>query len=299
MSSGYENLRRLTHECLLPAFERCEVVLSRLIGMSKFYKVGPVLGLETRDLQDVVETLDCLHLLSHSILTKSGRELNQFLEFAKWLRHEIDIQTAEPMSQTLEELLEKTDLIDHSTTLEYIEGPLTRSALYRYISPTSGMAVPAPAGAEPQTRVLDGEKQSFYQAFKNALSVESHDKLWDPPVPGSGSGNNTMKNDLSRPPNLPQLGDLISRLELQSTKVFDKIALTQKRSILHRCIFTLHPDCDADVSDIVMYFEDVDKGDEYSIYVGSRLKSARNTCKTILSLLHSSDLSLPFSASLC
>lgn len=268
MSSGYENVRRLTHECLLPALQRCEVLLSRLIGISKFHKLNHILGLETRDLQEVVETLDCLHLLSHSILTKTTHELHQFLEFARWLRHEIDIQTAEPMSQTLEELLEKSDLIDHATTLEYIEGALTKSSLRRYISSTPGTNTTA---GDAQKRVSDGEKLSFYQAFKNTLAAEEDEK--------SRERNNSNKNESSRPA-LPQLNDLIARLESQCGKVFGKIALTQRRSILHHCLLVLHPDCDSNVIDTAMKYESLDIEDEYAIYVASRLRSSPNTRKT-------------------
>lgn len=265
MSSGYENVRRLTHECLLPALQRCEVLLSRLIGISKFHKLNHILGLESRDLQEVVETLDCLHLLSHSVLTKTTRELHQFMEFARWLRHEIDIQTAEPMSQTLEELLEKSDLIDHATTLEYIEGALTNSSLRRYISSTPGTGTTA---ADSQKRVSDGEKLSFYQTFKNTLSAEENEK--------PGDSNNKTE---SSGPALPQLNDLIARLESQCDKVFGKIALTQRRSILQHCLLVLHPDCDSTMIDTTMQCESLDNEDEYAIYVVSTLKSSPNTRK--------------------
>lgn len=268
----------MTHECLLPALQRCEVVLSRLIGISKFHKLNHILGLETRDLQEVVETLDCLHLLSHSILTKTTYELQQFMEFARWLRHEIDIQTAEPMSQTLEELLEKSDLIDHATTLEYIEGALTKSSLRQYISSTPGTGTTA---GDAYKRISDGEKLSFYQAFKNTLATEEDEKSGD-------RNNSSNKTDSSRPA-LPQLNDLIARLESQCGKVFGKIALTQRRSILHHCLLVLHPDCDSNVIDTTMQYESLDNEDEYVIYVASRLRSSPTTRK-----IHLRDIPLEF-----
>lgn len=263
----------MTHECLLPALERCEVVLSRLIGISKFHKLNHILGLETRDLQEAVETLDCLHLLSHSIMTKTSRELHQFMEFSRWLRHEIDIQTAEPMSQTLEELLEKSDLIDHATTLDYIEGALTKSSLRHYISSTTGTT---PKSEDSRKGIADREKLSFYEAFKNTLAAEENGLSKD------NNSNNHNKTETSRP-DLPRLNDLIARLESQCNRVFDQIALTQRRSILHHCLLVLHPDCDPDVVDTTMQYEDLDDSDEsYIIHVASRLKSAPNTRKTVI-----------------
>jgi anaphase-promoting complex subunit 4 len=272
VASGYENVRRLTHECLLPALERCEVLLSRLIGISKFQKLNHILGLETRDLQEVVGTLDCLHLLSHSILTKSSRELNQFLEFAKWLRHEIDIQGAEPMSQTLEELVEKSDFIDHATTLDYIEGALTKSSLRRYISSGPNMT---PASAESKKSVSSEETLSYYQTFTDMLAAEESEQ----------SRDHKNKTEASRP-DLPKLNDLIARFELQCSKVFGQIALTQKRSILHHCLLVLPPDCDSEVVDTTMQYEDLDNvEDSYAIYVATRLKNSPETRKTALSLM--------------
>lgn len=270
MALGYENVRKLTHECLLPALERCEVLLSRLIGISKFHKLNHILGLETRDLQEVVETLDCLHLLSHSILTKSSRELDQFLEFAKWLRHEIDIQSAEPMSQTLEELLEKSDVIDHATTLDYIEGALTKSSLRRYIS-SGPNTTSTSSAADSKKRMSDEEtKVSFYQAFKTTLATEENEEAQGPDLKG--------KTEVPRP-DLPKLNELNARLESQCRKVFSQIALTQKRSILHHCLLDLHPDCDPNVVDTIMQYEDLDEENTYAIYVATRLKTSPDTRK--------------------
>lgn len=254
----------MTHECLLPALERCEVLLSRLIGISKFHKLNHILGLETRDLQSIVETVDCLHLLSHKILTHSGRELHAFLEFARWMRHEIDMQAAEPMSQTLEELMEKSDMIDHSTTLEYIQGALTRSALRSYV-PTivsmPGVIVAAPASTK---WTPSGQEGSFYDAYRKALAIQEQQDI----VSGDGPALD-----------LPKLDDLTGRLSFQCERVFGQIALTQRRGILHRCPLVLHPDCDQNVIDTVMSYEGLDGGDICSIYVAARLQKSPHICK--------------------
>lgn len=238
VASGYENVRRLTHECLLPALERCEVLLSRLIGLSKFHKLSEVLGLETRDLKAITETLDCLHLLAHHILIHTSEELSQFMAFSKWLRHEIDMQAAEPMSQTLEELMEKTDMVDHPQTLKYIRGALTKSNLRDYIQqlPMMGVGQP-PSAADSDRWAPTGQDRSFYDTFKKLL-----DRRARPQSGGDDSGQ--VKH--------PKLNDLTRRLGLQFEKVFGGIALTQRRGILHRTALPLHPDCDAEVADVTM-----------------------------------------------
>ncbi|KAE8377835.1 putative anaphase-promoting complex component Cut20/Apc4 [Aspergillus bertholletiae] len=252
VSSGYENVRRLAHECLLPALERCEVLLSRLIGLSKFHKICGILGLGTSDLNAIVETLDCLHLLSHHILINANEELSQFSSFSRWLRHEIEIQSAEPMSQTLEELQEKTDMVEYPQTLKYIRGALTKSKLRGFIQqlPLIGFARPAPRTSDKWAPT--GHDGSFYDTFKKLLEQSNQASNADSPV------------------ELPKMNDLTKRLGLQFEKVFGQIALTQRRGILHRSPLTLHSDCDKDIIDIVMRYEDVKEQQLCVIYVATR-----------------------------
>ncbi|KAL1980545.1 hypothetical protein VTN96DRAFT_3990 [Rasamsonia emersonii] len=262
VSTGYENVRRLTHECLLPALERCEVLLSRLIGISKFHKLSHILGLETRDLQEIVDTVDCLHLLSHNILTHSSRELREFLAFSKWLRHEIDMQSAEPMSQTLEELMEKSDMIDHGGTLDYIQGALTRSALRNFIHVPPGMPamitakLPSTVSSKWAPGANDG---SFYETYRTLLAQLEQREA------GHGDGFQL---------DLPKLNDLTGRLGLQCDKVFGQIALTQRRGILHRCPLVLHSDCDKNALDMTMCYENADGNELCSIYVAAKSRKS-------------------------
>ncbi|RAL16856.1 putative anaphase-promoting complex component Cut20/Apc4 [Aspergillus homomorphus CBS 101889] len=255
VSSGYENVRRLTHECLLPALERCQVLLSRLVGLSKFHKLSEVLGLETSDLNAIVETLDCLHLLAHHILVNANEELTQFNAFSRWLRHEIDMQSAEPMSQTLEELMEKTDMVEYPQTLKYIRGALTKSALRSFIRQLPLMGVPRPPVPMDSSDkwAPTGQDRSFYETVRGLLEQQSQ---------GSGEIEAVQS---------PKMNDLTKRLGLQFDKVFGQIALTQRRGILHRTPLILHPDCDRDVIDITMCYEATEENEDVcTIYVATR-----------------------------
>ena len=222
------------------------MLLSRLIGLSKFHKLSDVLGLETSDLNAIVETLDCLHLLAHHILINANEELTQFISFSKWLRHEIDIQSAEPMSQTLNELMEKTDIMEYPKTLKYIRGALTKSALRNFIQQLPMMGVPRPApppstlppsASDKWAPTGYGHDRSFYETFKKLLHQQR------------------QSQDGGEPVDLPKLNDLTKRLGLQFEKVFGQIALTQRRGILHRSTLALGEDCDRDVVDVAMRYE--------------------------------------------
>ncbi|OAX78547.1 hypothetical protein ACJ72_07142, partial [Emergomyces africanus] len=248
VTSGYEALRRLTHECLLPALERCGVLLSRLIGLSKFHKLSPILGLETTDLERCQDTVDCLNLLSHKVLIHSSRELREFAAFAKWLRHEVGLQAADPLSSTYEELTEGSDSLDHGQALGYIQGAMTRSALQDFIQPV-------PSQSSPDRWEPTGQDSSFYETYKKLLRQQDQKKRTD---------NIDM----------PLLGDLTSRLGLQSEKVFKQIAETQRRGILHRSPLTLGPDCNVAVVDMTMNFGPFENSTYPSIYIASKSKSS-------------------------
>ncbi|KAL4976957.1 anaphase-promoting complex, cyclosome, subunit 4-domain-containing protein [Aspergillus desertorum] len=260
VASGYEIVRRLTHECLLPAVERCEVLLSRLIGLSKFQKLSDILGLETSDLNAIVETLDCLHLLAHRIIITANEELTQFHAFSRWLRHQIEMLSAEPMSQTLEELMEKTDLVEYPLTLKYIRGALTKSSLRDYIQQLPMMGFPRPPSpSDDKWAPNDGDNRSFYDMFKKMLDQQN-----------KASAN-------AEPVEFPKLNRLTQRLGLQFEKVFSQIAATQKRSILHRSPLTLHRDCDKTVLESTMRYEGVGDGEQLNvIYVASRLATSKH-----------------------
>lgn len=260
VSGGYEIVRRLTHECLLPALERCEVLLSRLIGLSKFQKLSEVLGLETSDLNAIVETLDCLNLLAHHIIINTNEELAQFHSFSRWLRHQIDLLSAEPMSQTLEELMEKTDLVEYPLTLKYIRGALTKSSLRNFIQqlPMMGFARP-PATSDDKWAPTKGDNRSFYDTFKKLLDQQ----------------NQATKD--AEPVEIPKINNLTTRLGLQFEKVFSQIAVTQRRGILHRSQLVLHERCDKTVFDSTMRYEAIGRRENLCvIYVASRLTAKKH-----------------------
>jgi anaphase-promoting complex subunit 4 len=207
--------------------------------------------LETKELKECLEVVDCLNLLGHKVLIHSGREVQEFFAFSKWLRHEIDLHAADPLSATAEEEMEKGDEIDYMPTLSYIQGAITNSALHSFIKPS-----PSAQLSEPDE--LSTKEGSFYESYKTLLRQQEQQKPGEAPI-------------------IPTLGDLISRLSTRCDRVFKRIADTQKRGILHRSPLSLSPDCDETAVDIRAYVKD--SASPGMIQIASRSKRCPYKCE--------------------
>lgn len=185
----------------MPALERFTVLVSRLRGLSRFQLSNANLGLSTQELDNVLDTVNCLQLMAHQILITSGSELRQFLAFSAWLRQEIDIQASDA---SMAESAEKDVNIDHASTLEYIQGAMTRSQL------TSFFNLEARAGEKPPWD-LAAEGRSLFELYKRGLL-------------------NASREDSSAS-RLPTLDALMKHLDTQCNAVFNRIAETQRRSV--------------------------------------------------------------------
>ncbi len=94
------------------------------------------MGLSAQDLTNIMDTINCLNLMGHNVLIYIGVEFQQFTAFSVWLRHEIDIQAADPSSASAEEQAQKDTMVDHAKVLAYIQGPMTKSRLVDFFQTT-------------------------------------------------------------------------------------------------------------------------------------------------------------------
>ena len=202
--AGYENIRRLAHENLIPALERICVLVSRLRGLSRFQDSNAALGLSTQELDNVLDTVDCMQLLAHHIVICAGSELRQFIAFSAWLRQEIELQSADAGLTSAHETAEKDLNIDHTSALEYIEGAMMQSQLIGYFNVQSQ--------CDEKTQLdLSAEGRSLYGVYKRELKDVSKGIVPQKQLPG--------------------LGELVSHLDTQSNLVFARIAETQRRNV--------------------------------------------------------------------
>ena len=202
-TSGYENLNRFTFQNLLPALDRFGVLISRLRGLSRFQESTSSYGLDTVELDHVLDTLSCLQLLGHSILIKGGAEAREFAAFSKWMRLEIEMQAVEPGSQSAEDTASKYAALDYAAIFQYIQGALLDSGLYELLN-VSSSADERPMWETPP------ETSTMYEIYKKALR---------------------SNRDSRAEKRLPGLSALVSRLERQCKMVFCRIAETQKRKV--------------------------------------------------------------------
>ncbi|KAL8656732.1 MAG: hypothetical protein Q9210_000073 [Variospora velana] len=202
VTTGYESIRRLVHENLLPALDRLSVHISRLRGLSRYQNSALSLGLSTSELDDIIDTMDSLQLLSHHLMRCTISESRQFGAFSTWLRHEIEKQATEPTSATAQELAQKDIAFDYASILEYIQGAMTESRMPRY----SGN----PMDSKPRWD-LEAEGGLLFELCTNQMQEE--------------------ENVLSPPKQLPGLNVLIHHLQRQFTSLFDHISETQRRNV--------------------------------------------------------------------
>lgn len=202
--AGYENVRRLVHENLLPALERFSVLVSRLLGLSKFQETNMALGLSTQELKALISTVNSLQFLAHNILISVNSELRQFTAFSTWLRREIEVQSTEPTSASLDESMENDANIDHISALDYIQGPMSRSRLADFFN------LQMAHDGRPKWD-LAAEGSSLYESYKKEFK--------------------NVNRSISTGREIPGLNALIVHLGTQCDVVFARIAETQRRHV--------------------------------------------------------------------
>lgn len=133
MVTGLENLKRLVHENMLPALDRCSVILSRFAGISKFQSSNDAVGFSTSQINLLTDTIACLHLVSSKILLQVVDESELFAAFSSWLRYEIDRLASDSSTSPSDDAVEKEASIDHSKVLLYLQTAMSSSPLETYL----------------------------------------------------------------------------------------------------------------------------------------------------------------------
>jgi anaphase-promoting complex subunit 4 len=205
VTSGLENLRKLVHEHMFPALERCALILSRLAGVVKYQGSDDNMGFSSHQVDLVMDNLACLNLVSAKILTYVVEELDLFAAFSAWLRQEIDRLASDSSASPPDDVLEKEATIDHSKVLLYIQTVMTTSRLSVFLR-------------EDQ---VENQEEYWAGAERGLPMIE----LLDTQLRRQEEGLPYEKA-------VPKVALLCRHMSRQAATVFEKIAEAEKRNVL-------------------------------------------------------------------
>lgn len=160
VTTALTTLLALVHENLIPALDRCSIIISRLRGLAQFHDREWIFTSSITDFTALLNVLRNMRLLAHTVLLYAGEEKRQFHAFSKWLRFVIDFEATEPDSQSRAEMEGRDAGVDVSLVLDYIQFGMTKSDLTPYLRPE----------AQLDAKVVGkGEGAASYEDTKKAV----------------------------------------------------------------------------------------------------------------------------------
>jgi anaphase-promoting complex subunit 4 len=189
---------------MMPALDRCSVILSRFSGIAKFQGANDTVGFSSKDIALMMDTVACLHLVSTKILIQVVDEIDLFGAFTSWMRYEID-RLAADSSVPKEEELEKEASLDHSKVLMFLQTCMPTSPIETYLGDS----------------MLDESKLAWGQSQKGLSMFE----LLDKQLQKQEQGFPYIKS-------LPRIELLCRHLTEQAKEVFSQIAKAEKRNVV-------------------------------------------------------------------
>jgi len=190
---------------MLPALDRCSVILSRLNGIAKFQGSDSSLGFSSPQITSMMDTIASLHLVSAKILLQVVDELELFTSFSAWLRYEIDRLASDASSSQNDDNADKEASIDHGKVLLYIQTTMTNSPLAAFIGDI------APEDYDDESAHV-GKGVPMFDMLTRQLEKQ--------------------EQGLKYRTTLPQVEFLCKYLKIQATVIFTQIADAEKSNVL-------------------------------------------------------------------
>jgi anaphase-promoting complex subunit 4 len=160
VTSSLTTLLALLHENLIPALDRCSIVISRLRGLAQFHDREWIFSGPMTEFAALLETLKNMRLLAHTAMLYASEEKRQFHSFSKWLRFTIDFEATELDSQSRAEMEQRDPGVDISQVLAYIQYGLTRSDVAPFFRPEVQL--------DPKAK---GREAASYEDTKKAVEL--------------------------------------------------------------------------------------------------------------------------------
>lgn len=159
VTTSLTTLLALVHENLIPALDRCSIVISRLRGLAQFHDRDWIFSSPLSDFTGLLEILKNLRHLAHTVLLYATEEKRQFHAFSRWLRFCIDFEATEPESQSRGEMETRDPGVEISQVLEYIKHGLMKSDLTSFLRPAAQLGMKA------------GREAASYEDTKKAIEL--------------------------------------------------------------------------------------------------------------------------------
>lgn len=160
VTTSFTTLLALLHENLIPALDRCSIVISRLRGLAQFHDRDWIFSGPISDFTALLQTLKKMRLLAHTAMLYASEEKRQFYSFSKWLRFTIDFEATEPDSQSRIEMEQRDAGVDISQVLAYIQYGLTKSDVAPFLRPEAQL--------DGKTKARD---EAGYEDTKKAIEL--------------------------------------------------------------------------------------------------------------------------------
>jgi anaphase-promoting complex subunit 4 len=189
---------------MLPALDRCSVILSRFAGIAKFQGSNEPVGFTIQQINLLMDTVACLHLISSKILIQVVDELDLFAAFSSWVRYEIDRLASNSSASPDDDKVEKEASIDHSKVLQYLQTAMTNSPLAMYFDDS-----------------LPKDHDNSWKNLEQGLPIYD---LLDKQLQKQERGVPYMRT-------LPRVDLLCKLLARQASTVFVQIAEAEKRNV--------------------------------------------------------------------
>lgn len=130
----YQNIQHHLFINVLPALERFSIAASELRGQAAFYEGSSKFDCAPEFFTHIISSLDGLRLVAEKCLSIVIAEHKQFRAFSKWLKLQVEVGNAEPLTNGALEIEEReVPSIEYSLVLKYIKDTMTRSALTSYV----------------------------------------------------------------------------------------------------------------------------------------------------------------------
>lgn len=185
---------------MLPAIERCTLILSRLSGIARFHEEDHI-GFTNAEITRLVDILSALNLICHRVLLITMEELELFRIFSSWIRLTIDRVSSTTVP---DDLVEKEAVLDPAKILRYIERYLVSSPMTIHFA-----KVPKDNWDEDWQRMQDSS--GVLDELDKQLKLQD-------------AGKPYMKG-------LAQMAFVVDLLTVKAEGVFKNIAEAEKRSV--------------------------------------------------------------------